>query len=135
MTVRVARGERGLGIIIVSLLIAIISSVLLFVGTFAVLAVSPAELWAHPVRTLHAVGEMDLGTAQLHVTLLCTTFVVLFLLAVAVLVVHVVKKGDQDLKEWLENVLNVSFYVTFLVFLGNGIWYVYHLFTNFNTLF
>lgn len=124
-----------MGIIIVSLLVAVISSILMFVGTFAILAVSPAELWESPIAILESVGEMEAGTAQLHVALLLTTLLLLILLALAVLIVNLVKKGEYKHKELLENIFAATFYVVFLVFLGNGIFYVYHLFINLNTLF
>lgn len=124
-----------MGIIIVSLLVAVISSILLFVGTFAILAVSPGELWEKPVEVLRTVGEMEVGTAQTHVVLLLTTIVLLILLAVAVLVVNLVRKGEFKHKERLENIFVVTYYVVFFVFLGNGIFYLFNLFINFNTLF
>lgn len=124
-----------MGIIIVSLLVAVIISILLFVGTAAILAVSPAELWEDPVEVLQTVGEMGPDMAQLHVVLLLTTLVLLVLFALAVLTVNVLKKGEFTRKELLENIFTTSFYVSFLVFLGNGLLYVYNLFIRFNTLF
>lgn len=124
-----------MGIIIVSLLIAAISSILLFVGTAAILAVSLGELWGNPVEVLQTVGEMGAGMARLHVVLLLTTVILLLLFALAVLIVNVIKKGEYPRKDLLENIFATSFYVVFLVFLGNGLFYVYNLFIRFNTLF
>lgn len=124
-----------MGIIIVSLLVAVIGTALLFAGTFIILAVSPAELWDDPAGVLETVGEMNADTAQLHVSLLLTTFVLLILLAAAVLIVNIVKRGAFPYKERLEHIFSLCFYVTFLVFLGNGLVYVYHLFVKFNTVF
>lgn len=124
-----------MGIIIVSLLIAAISSILLFVGTAAILAVSLGELWGNPVEVLQTVGEMGAGMARLHVVLLLTTVILLLLFALAVLIVNVIKKGEYPRKNLLENIFATSFYVVFLVFLGNGLFYVYNLFIRFNTLF
>lgn len=124
-----------MGIIVVTLLVAVIISILLFVGTIAILAVSPAEFWEDPVDVLQTVGEMGADTAQWHVTLLLTALVLLVLLALAMLVVNIVKKGEYKRKELLENIFAISFYVVFLVFLGNGLVYIYNLFIKFNTLF
>lgn len=107
----------------------------MFVGTFAILAVSPAELWNDPVGVLQTVGEMDTGTAQTHVALLLTTLFLLGLLAFAILIINVVKKDQLKYKPLLEMIFLISYYIVFLVFLGNGIFYAYHLFTAFNTLF
>lgn len=124
-----------MGIIIVSLLVAVISSILLFVGTVAILAVSPAEFWANPVGVLQTAGEMSANTAQWHITLLVTALVLLLLLALALLVINIIKKGEFKRKDLLENIFVITFYVVFLVFLGNGLAYVYNLFIRFNTLF
>lgn len=124
-----------MGIIIVSLLVAGIISILLFLGTVGILAVSPVDFWEDPVGILQTAGEMEADTAQLHVSLLLTTLAMLAVMAFAIFVVNIVKKGDYKYKDLLENIFSVCFYIAFLVFLGNGLYYVYHLFIKFNTLF
>lgn len=121
-----------MGIIVVTLLVTSMLGVLMFVGTFAILTVSPEELWHDPLTVLTTVGEMSEKTAQTHVGIFVTTAALLFLLALTVLVAHIIKKGDSIRKEHFKNLVVVSFYVVFLLFLGNGIFYVFNLFVKFN---
>lgn len=123
-----------MGVIIVSLLVTAVIAISMFIGTAVLLAVAPRELWDQPTELLHKVGQLDLKTASLHITMFETTVVLLIVLALAILVVSLLKLKDEKRQDLIVNLTTVGFYVTFLAFLGNAGFYLYHLFIRFNPL-